>query len=433
MSIIPTIQQRLFSCCRDALDQNDDRLSLLKTLLSLISEQERRYLIDVEDATHRAPLFYAIESGKSLIFLRQLLDFQVRITNRILLCAIRYGNLDILKLLNQYGADFKQTYYGISLLHECILLHKNDLISFLIEQGDIDPNTLDYDNQSPLLYAIFRTNIEAIFILLKHSCIDPCLISTRKQQLTSFHVACELGIDEVLPSMMKFISILNINKLTKNDQTPFDLFLSCYLFSKNNLFMNATSLEKFSSLFDLFLSNGAKLHHLTKAYRRTRASYVTKIFTVLFKKHISFNDIILQTDRSTILVDLQSLVCQSLGDWTSLVESNDDIKAKQRQSILRQLYELFICVYYKSTSVQPINKRLLTRYCTANEKDSKIKQILWLFIKNFIEPKKEVELLKSICRTKILLNLQSIDKRCTTSDLGISKDLEHYLLFFAMS
>ncbi|CAF4043335.1 unnamed protein product, partial [Rotaria magnacalcarata] len=172
---------------------------------------------------------------------------------------------------------------------------------------------------------------------------------------------------------------------------------------------------------------------IDKTYRRTRASYVTKIFTVLFKKHISFNDIILQTDRSTIFVDLQSLVCQSLGDWTSLVESNDDIKAKQRQSILRQLYELFICVYYKSTSVQPINKRLLTRYCTANEKDSKIKQILWLFIKNFIEPKKEVELLKSICRTKILLNLQSIDKRCTTSDLGISKDLEHYLLFFTMS
>ncbi|CAF2440029.1 unnamed protein product [Rotaria sp. Silwood2] len=432
MSAIPILQQQLFNCCADSHDENNDKLILLKNILNEINQQDKHYLIDVEDATHRAPLFHAIESYQSLDFIKQLLDFQVRITNRILLCAIRYGNIDILKLLHQYGADFKQTYYGISLLHECILLHKNNLISFLIEEGGINPNTVDYDNQSPLLYAIFRTNVEAILILLAYSSIDPCLISTRKQQLTCFHVACELGIDEVLPSIMKCISISNINKLSKSDQTPFDLFLSCYLFTKNNLYMNEASLQKFSSLFDLFMLNGAKLHHLTKAYRRTRSPYVTKILTILFKKQILFSDIILQTNRSTIFADLQSVVCQSLGDWPYIVESNDAITAKQRQLILRQLYELFITVYYKSINIQPINKKLLTRYCSANEKDSKIKQILWLYIKNFIEPTKTIGLLKSICRTKILLNIDSIDKHCTVSDLGISKDLEYYLLFFTM-
>ncbi len=177
--------------------------------------------------------------------------------------------------------------------------------------------------------------------------------------------------------------------------------------------MNEISLKKFSLLFDLFISNGAKLHHLTKAYRRTRAPYVTKILTILFKKNILLSDIILPTDRSTIYADLQSLVCQSLGDWPYLVESNDDITIKQRQLILRQLYELFMFVYYKSINCQTVNKKLLTRYCSANEKNSKIKQILWLFIKNYIEPKKEVGLLKSICRTNILLNIDSIDKHCT--------------------
>ncbi len=233
--------------------------------------------------------------------------------------------------------------------------------------------------------------------------------------------------------MIKCTSISNINKLTNSDQTPFDLFLSCYLFTKNNLYMNEESLRKFSLLFDLFVSSGAKLHHLTKAYRRTRAPYVTKILTIVFKKQISFADIILQTDRSTIILDLQSLVCQSLGDWPYLVESNDDITIKQRQLILRQLYELFIFVYYKSINCQSINKKLLTKYCSANEKNSKIKRILWLFMQNFIEPKKEVGLLKSICRTNILLNIDSINKHCTNSNLEVSKDLEYYLLFFTMN
>ncbi len=233
--------------------------------------------------------------------------------------------------------------------------------------------------------------------------------------------------------MIKNISVLNINKLSSNDQTPFDLFLSCYLFTKNNLYMDEISLQKFSLLFDLFVANGAKLHHLTKAYRRSRAPYVTKILTIIFKKKILFSDLILETDRSTILVDFQSLVCQSLGDWPYLVESNDDITVKQRQLILRQLYELFFIVYYKSINCQIINKKLLTRYCSANEKNSKIKQILWLLIKNYIEPKKEIGLLKSICRSNILLNIDSIDKHCTSVNLDISKDLENYLLFFTMN
>lgn len=195
--------------------------------------------------------------------------------------------------------------------------------------------------------------------------------------------------------------------------------------------MDERSLQKFSLLFDLFISNGAKLHHLTKAYRRTRAPYVTKLLTMIFGKNILFSDIILQTNRSTILVDFQSLVCESLGDWPYIVESNDDITIKQRQLILKQLYELFLIVHYKSRNCQTINKKLLTRCCSANDKSSKIKQVLWSFIKNFIEPKKEAGLLKSICRTNVLLNIDSVDKHCTNMHLNISKEQENYLLFFS--
>jgi CRISPR/Cas system type I-B associated protein Csh2 (Cas7 group RAMP superfamily) len=90
-------------------------------------------------------------------------------------------------------------------------------------------------------------------------------------------------------------------------------------------------------------------------------------------------------------------------------------------------------VYYKSINQQVLNKRLLTRYCSTNEKNSNMKQILWLFMKNFIQSKKESGSLKSICRTNILLNFDSIDKQCTNVNLGVTKDLENYLLFFTMS
>jgi len=102
-----------------------------------MTKEEQWHLIDAEDETNRSPLFYAIETGKSLEFIRLLLEYDIRITDRILLCAVRYGNLEILKLLLEYNADFRQTYQGLSLLHECILLHKNHLISFLIEQAGV--------------------------------------------------------------------------------------------------------------------------------------------------------------------------------------------------------------------------------------------------------------------------------------------------------
>ena len=230
--------------------------------------------------------------------------------------------------------------------------------------------------------------------------------------------------------MIRLISPANINKLSRSDQTPFDLFLSCYLFTKTSLDRDEIVLGNFSTLFDLFVSNGAKLHHLTKAYRRTRAPYVTKILTIVFRKSMLFPEMILSTDRETILTDLQSLLCQSLGDWPHLVESSDELTIRQRQVILRQLFELFLMVHHKSINRQVWNKKLLTRYCSANEKSSKMKQILWLFIKNYIEPPKEAGSLESICRRQILLHLNSVVQYPLHSTLSISKDLEAYLLFF---
>lgn len=139
-----TVQQQLFKCCHEPLDENDDKLSSLKSILDQLKQQNKKYLINVEDVTHRAPLFHAIESGKPLEFLKELLCFPAAITNRILVGAIRHGNLDIIKLLHQHGADFKETFYGISLLHECVLLHKNHFISFLIEKGGVSNHNRNY-------------------------------------------------------------------------------------------------------------------------------------------------------------------------------------------------------------------------------------------------------------------------------------------------
>ena len=230
--------------------------------------------------------------------------------------------------------------------------------------------------------------------------------------------------------MIRSTCTANINKLSQNNQTPFDLFLSCYLFTKNNLYMNDVSLERFSTLFDLFVANGAKLHHLTRAYRRTRAPYVTKILTLLLKKTISFHEIILEPDRATIASDLQSIICQSLGDWPYLLESSDSTTPKQRQMILRQLYELFTSAFYKSINRQPMSTKLLTRCCAADGTSATMKRILWLLIETFVGPPKQMVPLKSICRKQILRHVDSIDEHCTSSHLHVSKQLERYLLFF---
>lgn len=131
------IQQRLLSSCQNPIDRE---CLVLQHILDELKVQDKRYLVDAEDETNRSPIFHAIESEKPLHFLRLLLEFPVRLTSRVLLCAIRRGNIDLLELLHEYGADFRQTHHGLSLLHECILLHKNHLIRFLIDKGQVGDN-----------------------------------------------------------------------------------------------------------------------------------------------------------------------------------------------------------------------------------------------------------------------------------------------------
>ena len=87
--------------------------------------------------THRALMFHAIGKWKIIRFYSRITYISCTVTSRILLSAIRYGHIDLLHLLHQYGANFQQTSHGLSLLHECVLLHKNHFIRFLIEQGQV--------------------------------------------------------------------------------------------------------------------------------------------------------------------------------------------------------------------------------------------------------------------------------------------------------
>ena len=137
-----SIQQRLLSSCQNPIEPSNRECLVLKHILDELKVEDKRYLVDVEDETHRSPLFHAIENGKPAHYLRLLLEFPVRLTSRVLVYAIRYGTIELLQLLHEYGADFRQTHQGLSLLHECILLHRNHLIRFLIDQGGVR-DTLD--------------------------------------------------------------------------------------------------------------------------------------------------------------------------------------------------------------------------------------------------------------------------------------------------
>ena len=127
------IQNRLHFCCLT----REDTIETLREILLELEQTDKRHLIDTQNQWRRTPLTCAIDSEKPLSFLRVLLDFKPRLTALTLLHAIRRGNLDILRLLKEYGADFRQATNGISLLHECILLHKNHLIEFLIIEAEV--------------------------------------------------------------------------------------------------------------------------------------------------------------------------------------------------------------------------------------------------------------------------------------------------------
>ena len=81
--------------------------------------------------------------------------------NTVFYYAIKSGNLDIIKFLLEKGekyknALFKGDRFSRSLLHNAVILHKKEIVSFLIEQG-LDVNSVDSSGKKPLNYAMFSS------------------------------------------------------------------------------------------------------------------------------------------------------------------------------------------------------------------------------------------------------------------------------------
>ncbi|CAF0808673.1 unnamed protein product [Didymodactylos carnosus] len=448
---VKIIQQRLNELCYSSCENGDEENieQRLEDILNELDLNNQKYLIDVEDNRGQSPLFYAIETQKSLKFIKILLEHDARITDKILVCAVRKCNFEILELLKTYGANFNKTVNGWSLLHDSVLLHNNELLEYLIDQG-IDPNGVDGENQTPLLLAVYRSNIDVIRLLLKYPNVDPCVVKTAKKGLTSLHVACEIGLDDVIPLMIKSSSSNLINRQNTKGQTAFDCFLSCYLFNKNDLYMNENGLKVFTTIFNVFVEYGGKLNRLSKSYRRTRAPYIVKILTILFQKNDEFFKLFINPE--IMINDLEQLIYDSLSDTIRLASFKGEIKVsieqtKQimndpllreylikekllREQILREVFDLFFLVH-KSSFINLTYNQLLHN-CHVDSTKPKIRQALWLLIKDFYYIRTSDDgsvTLKSACRKNILLNLKSIQTCCYTKQLEIPKYLEKYLLF----
>jgi len=142
----------------------NENLDMVKFLLDLSANPNQ------EDDFGKTPLIYAIES-ENMPIIRCLVDRGATIAqnnNKILLFAIKIGNLDLIKFLIEVGVDVNHcSNHGTTPLIFTIERGNLELVKFLIT-NKADPNTKDYYGHTPLIKAIVVGNLDMVNYLINH-------------------------------------------------------------------------------------------------------------------------------------------------------------------------------------------------------------------------------------------------------------------------
>ena len=147
----------------------------------------------------------------------------------ILQSAINYDNMEVVKyiinnthLLKQI-INNKENDYGLTALHQCIVLNYNDIVIKLIESGT-DINISDYLGNTPLHYSIIEKNYEITEYLMNKN--NLYYSETNMNGNTALHLFLEEDIDvfqnnkfNLLNILLKLIENTDINIINMDGYT----------------------------------------------------------------------------------------------------------------------------------------------------------------------------------------------------------------------
>jgi len=142
-----------------------DKLEVIKLFLSI------NLNINIVNSFKQTPLHIACQNNADLEIIKLLLDKEnVNLLDNnktsVLVYAVRNGNLDLIKLLDSYGADFNISVNGLNLIHEA-LLQSNvniDILKLLINHK-VDINALSKYG-TPLSIAIESGRVDIVKLLI---------------------------------------------------------------------------------------------------------------------------------------------------------------------------------------------------------------------------------------------------------------------------
>ena len=173
---------------------------------------DKGFNVNAQDQHERALLHCAASNGhieivRMLVGAGADLEVKDRSDTTPLHYAVQFGFLDIVQYLLQQGASVQsQSMKGGIPLHNAVeSLERNDIVKVLIDAGS-DINALDYDGNTPLDYALYHKNREAMEMLL-HAGANPFLfnedLDTIFDQLDSMDQQDRLDCKEIIIFFIK--------------------------------------------------------------------------------------------------------------------------------------------------------------------------------------------------------------------------------------
>jgi len=113
--------------------------------------------------------------------------------------AVEDGNLDILKVLKEKGADLNKIFGSMSFLHLAAKKDRAEICNYLIEQG-LDINLKKKDGWTPLMLASANNQKRAVSTLLDN---NPDLNLTNNQNKTALYLAAAQGHPKVVQKLLQ--------------------------------------------------------------------------------------------------------------------------------------------------------------------------------------------------------------------------------------
>jgi ankyrin repeat protein len=217
-------------------------------------------------------------------------------------------NNDVSTITTMINNDKNELYDDISYLRCAIIYNNNDAISQILSKDepiqdklvfmyackqsnfelvrklalrdDIDVNIHEYNETSPLFYAIYTNNNQLLYILLNNEKTDLYQVDVDSNDI--LYTLCKLGSNELITELFK-VSSFDIKKMSMHPNEYFN-------YSAQNILINDNTLTLFYKFIDLNCQNLYGYTPLIHLYTNSRFDIIIDLFNNLTNIDLSITD-----------------------------------------------------------------------------------------------------------------------------------------------